>query len=74
MAVYIYQPYVHTQNTSASVWGITHGFNRDVTVTVFDEEGKQVGAKVEKVSDNEIRISFFEKGVAKAIKGRAVIG
>lgn len=74
MAVQLYEPYIHIQDTAAAVWNIYHNWVRDVTATVYDESGNQILAKVDKISDSHMRISFSENQSPKAIKGRAVIG
>ena len=74
MAIQLYEPHIHSQTTDAAVWNIYHKWKRDVSVTIYDEAGKKILAKVERITNEHLRISFFKKGVAYAMKGRAVIG
>jgi len=74
MAIQLYEPWEHKQTTAAAVWDIYHKWKREVSVTIWDESGKKIQAKVERVNNEHVRISFFENGAAKAMKGRAVIG
>lgn len=74
MAVYVYKPHEHTQTTAAAIWTVTHRLKRWTTVTIWDVNGNEIQADVKRIDNNTIKIYFFEKGVAKSMKGRAVIG
>ena len=52
--------YVHTQSTAASVWNITHSLIKKPAVTIIDEEGYEVEADVQHLSDNAVTITFSE--------------
>ena len=52
--------YVHTQSTPASVWNITHSLIKKPAVTIIDEEGYEVEADVQHLSDNAVTITFSE--------------
>ena len=52
--------YVHTQAIAASVWNVTHSLIKKPAVTIIDEEGYEVEADVQHLSDNAVTITFSE--------------
>ena len=52
--------YVHTQATPSDVWNITHSLIKKPAVTIIDEEGYEVEADVQHLSDNAVTITFSE--------------
>ena len=50
--------HTHTQNTPASTWVITHGLNKNPSITVVDSAGSQVEGAVTINSLNQITINF----------------
>lgn len=60
--------YIHTQNSPATVWTITHNLNSYPSVTVIDSAGTVVFGGVEYLTANQIRLTF-----SAAFSGRAVL-
>lgn len=50
--------YVHTQNTAAAIWNITHNMGKKPSVTIIDSAGSMVFAKLVYVDSNVIQINF----------------
>ena len=73
MADYIYEPYIHEQATPADTWNVTHGFGREVSVTIYNTSGKEILGDVEKVDDNSLTIKFYYANALVAVAGKAVV-
>ncbi len=52
--------YVHTQSTPASVWNVTHSLIKKPAVTIIDDDGFEIEADIEHLSDNAVTITFSE--------------
>ena len=52
--------YVHNQATASAVWNVTHSLIKKPAVTIIDEEGYEVEADVQHLSDNAVTITFSE--------------
>jgi len=52
--------YVHNQTTASAVWNVTHSLIKKPAVTIIDEEGYEVEADVQHLSDNAVTITFSE--------------
>ena len=50
--------YVHTQNTSSSVWTINHSLEKFPSVTVVDSGGSIVLGEITYTDDNNITLTF----------------
>jgi hypothetical protein len=61
------EPLVHTQSSASTTWLINHNFGFRPLVTVLSPGGAEVGAEVEHVSVNQVRISFAEPRSGSAI-------
>ena len=50
--------YIHTQTTPATIWNIAHNMNKQVFVSIRDENNFERHATIEHVNDNFIRLYF----------------
>lgn len=48
--------FLHTQVTPSDIWTVVHPFNRQVSVTVYDETGCVVRAAVVQISPSTVEI------------------
>jgi hypothetical protein len=58
--------YIHYQNSSSSVWVITHYLGRFPSVTVVDSAGSEVVGDVTYDSDNQVTVRFMAAFSGKA--------
>ena len=70
---FVYEPYIHTQSTPASVWNIPHCFGRSVNVEFYDNSGNRLFPKEEEIDTNNYRGTFYKKSALDAIAGKAVV-
>ena len=52
--------YVHNQTTAASVWNVTHSLTKKPSVTIIDDDGFEIEADIEHLSDNSVTITLSE--------------
>lgn len=50
--------YVHNQTTAASVWNVTHSLIKKPAITIIDDDGFEIEADIEHLSDNSVTITF----------------
>lgn len=50
--------YVHTQNTPATVWTITHNLDFQPNVTVVDSAGSEVEGEIDYVDGSTVQVTF----------------
>ena len=72
-ANYLYEPITYTFSTPATVWNIPHGLNRGVAVELFDTAGNRILAEVTETDLDNLSVSFYSKGTAFAVAGKAVL-
>lgn len=52
--------YIHNQTSAASVWNITHSLIKKPAVIILDDDGYEIEADVQHLSDNAVTITFSE--------------
>ena len=52
--------YVHNQTTASSTWSVTHSLIKKPAVTILDDDGYEIEADVQHISDNSVIITFSE--------------
>lgn len=52
--------YVHSQTTASAVWNVTHSLIKKPAVTIIDDDGFEIEADIEHLSDNAVTITFSE--------------
>lgn len=52
--------YVHNQTTASAVWNVTHSLIKKPAVTIIDDDGFEIEADIEHLSDNAVTITFSE--------------
>ncbi len=52
--------YVHNQTTASAVWNVTHSLIKKPAVTIIDDDGFEIEADIEHLSDNSVTITFSE--------------
>jgi hypothetical protein len=52
--------YVHNQTTASDVWNITHSLIKKPAVIILDDDGYEIEADVQHLSDNAVTITFSE--------------
>lgn len=60
-------PYLHTQSSPSSEWIVNHNRGFRPLVTVLSAGGREVGAEVLHISDNQLRIYFAVAKTGSAI-------
>ena len=65
--------YIHNQGSTSNTWVITHDLHRFPSVTVVDTANNIILGKVIYNSDKQLTITFFQKGAAYALQGKAYL-
>jgi adenylosuccinate lyase len=52
--------YVHNQTTASDVWNVTHSLIKKPAVIILDDDGYEIEADVQHLSDNAVTITFSE--------------
>ena len=72
-ANYIYEPYVHIQDSAITTWRIEHNFGRKVNIGLLDASNIQTYAKIFESSLDTTLVYFYERGLLASIAGTAVV-
>jgi hypothetical protein len=65
--------FIHNQTSTSNTWVITHNLHRYPSVTVVDTANNIIQGKVIYNSDMQLTITFFLKGAAYALQGKAYL-
>jgi len=52
--------YVHNQTTASSTWSVTHSLIKKPAVILLDDDGYEIEADIQHISDNSVIITFSE--------------
>ena len=65
--------FTYTKNNAADTWVVTHNLNSYPSVTVVDTGGNIMRGEVAYNTINQLTITFFSRGSASAIDGKAYL-
>ncbi len=65
--------FIHNQTSTSNTWVVTHNLHRYPSVTVVDTANNIIQGKVIYNSDMQLTITFFLKGAAHALQGKAYL-